>query len=410
MPASDNQRTPRVKESTVTRKKKEFAMSDKKRFMEAMHRDMQLADDVLLAGLPEVCPVSGNHVRSSMKKMFENVVHALESDTLAGDWGALDYNILPLIRRIFWPEPAFELVSVQPMPMPTGKVFWLDDRYAEAQIDGTPNAITANARMDQYLSRTYGDSAEASGAKKVGLKIVSKTIDVAEKKLSAEWSVEAQQDAKAYLGLDMEEEHTRIISQEARREIGNWILYQLLTYATAGNVNWNTTPPASSDTVNIVAHQKRMWEAIITANNLIFAKKYVNATFIIGGVSAIERLEKSEEYKIVRPEGYDPNQLTYGRHYAGTVNLTSVGPVRIYKDPWFPSTTKMLLGHKGQDWMRTGAFWAPYIAMWFTPLFIDPDDNYNHKKGGLTRYGKLADTNSIVLDGDYYSTVTLTNS
>jgi hypothetical protein len=48
--------------------------------------------------------------------------------------------------------------------------------------------------------------------------------------------------------------------------------------------------------------------------------------------------------------------------------------------------------------------------MWFTPLFIDPDDNYNHKKGGLTRYGKLADTNSIVLDGDYYSTVTLTTS
>lgn len=381
---------------------------DKKRFLESLRRDFDM-QDVLLKGVPERDAFSGNPVRGNMIKMMENVIRAVESDTLAGDWGAIDYQILPLIRRVYWPEVAFDLVSVQPMTLPTGKVFWVDDRYAEAQAGGTPNAIVENARMDQYLSRTFGDSSEGSNAKQVGMTLQSKTIDTAEKKFKAEWSVEAMQDARAYLGLDMDAEHTRIISQEARREIGNWILYQLLTYASAGNVNWNTTPPASSDTVNTVAYAKRLWEAIVTANNAIFKKKYVNATFIIGHVDVIERLEKSEEYKIVRPEGYDPNQMSYGRHLEGTVQ-SSFGPVRIYKDPWFPSTTKLLLGHKGQDWMMTGAFWAPYIPMWFTPTFVDPSTNFDHKKGGLTRFGKRSDNNSIVLDGDFYSTVTLTTS
>lgn len=383
-------------------------MSDKARFLEALRRDISMKD-VLLSGVPERCPFSGNPVRSNMEKMMETLVRAIESDTLAGDWGTLDYQILPMIRRTYWPEVAFELVTVQPMTMPTGKVIYLNDRYAEAQVGGTPDAITANARMDLNHSRTFGDSAEGSDAKQVGLKFESVTIDTAEKKFKGVWSVEAAQDAKAYLGVDMEAEHVRIISQEARREIGNWILYQLLTYASAGNVNWSTTPPTSSDTVNIVAHGKRIWEAIVTANNLIFTKKYVNANFIIAGVSAIERLEKAEEFKIVRPAGYDPNTMSYGRHYAGTIDAP-FGPVRIYKDPWFPSTTKILVGYKGNDWMSAGAFWAPYIPMWFTPTFIDPDDHFDHKKGGLTRYGKRTSNDSIVLDGDFYSTVTLTTS
>ena len=383
-------------------------MSDKKRFLEHLHRDMEM-QDVLLKGIPEICPRSGNRVRKDMITMMNNVIRAVESDSLAGDWGALDYQILPLIRRTYWPEIAFELVTMQPMTMPTGKVVYLNDRYAEAQAGGTPNAITENARMDSYHSRTFGDSAEGSNPKQVGLTFASVTIDTSEKKFKGEWSIEAAQDAKAYLGIDMEAEHVRIIGQEARREIGNWIIYQLLTYATAGNVNWCITPPSGSDTVNTVAYAKRFWEAIVSANNLVFKKKYVNANFIVGHPDVIERLEKAEEYKITRPAGYNPNEASYGRHFAGTIDA-GFGPCKIYKDPWFSSTTKLLVGFKGGDWMNAGAFWAPYIPMWLTPTWVDIDNAFTHKKGGITRYGKRADTGAIVLDGDYYATVTITTS
>ena len=387
---------------------------DRKRFVENLQRDYENMD-VLLDGIPE--NHYGNPVRANIQKMASTILKvAQETDTLATDFASVDAQIFPILRRTFWPEIAFDLVTVQPMTMPTGKIFWVDDLYATAEIGGSPDAITADSRMDAYLSHTYADIAENNtSVKNVGQTLASVTIDTAEKKLRAVWSPEAMQDAKAYLGLDLESEHVRIISQEFRREIGYFIIHELFAGATAGNVNWSITPPVSSDTVNTVAHANRIWESIIDANRLIFQKKYVNANFILASPTQIARMEKANnEFKITKASGMAPNMYQWGRQLVGTVESLWGNQVNIYKDPWCPESSKILVGYKGSNWFEAGAFWAPYVALWMTPTFADPDDAFKLKKGGMTRFGKRSDraigAGRIILDGDYYATVTITTS
>ena len=385
-------------------------MSDSaKRLLESLTRDYEERDD-FLDGVPEY--KDGNPKRKVMEMMMEGTLNylkrAIESNTTTSDFGTVDYQIFPLLRRTFPDEIAFDLVTVQPMTMPTGKVFWVNDLYGDANSGGSPDAITEDSRMDLYKDRTYADSTEtASTVKRVSQSLTSVTVETFEKKLKGVWTVEQEQDARAYLGLSMDAEHSRIISQEFRRELGQLIIKQLVDGATAGNTNWNSSPPSGSTTVNIRAHAERIWEAIVDSMNLIFSKKYVMPNFIIGGTTSIGRLEKLEEYKLnrVNPEG---SQYTVGRHFEGTIDILNT-TLKVYKDPWFPYSNKLLLGYKGANWFEAGAFWAPYVPIWFTPTFYDPD-TLDAKKGALTRNGRRSDTSSIVLDGNYYSTVTITSS
>ena len=363
--------------------------------------------DVALNGIPEIR--NGNPVRSNIEKIMQVTKKAIEADTTTSSYGTIDYQLFPLIRRIFADEIAFDLVTMQPMIMPTGKIFWINDIFADAEAGGDPDAISAGDRMDQNQSYTYGDSTEtATTIKRVGQTIAQVTIDTAQKKLKANWTVESQQDMKAYMGLNVESEHVRIISEEFRREQGYWIIKQFVDGATAGNVNWNVSTTSTLDT-EIVAHNNRIYESIVSANNLVFKKIFRNINFIIGDVDAIARLEKIRTFTITEAPAGASATYVLGRHLVGTISMAGGNVVSVYKDPWFPTANTLLCGYKGPEWQSAGAFWAPYIPIWFTPTFWDPDD-INGKKGAITRYGKRADNDSIILDGNYYATVTFYSS
>jgi hypothetical protein len=75
--------------------------------------------------------------RGNMSQLLENqakqlVVEANRTGTSAGseEWAGI---ALPLIRRIFGEITAKEFVSVQPMNLPSGLVFWLEFKYGTGQ-------------------------------------------------------------------------------------------------------------------------------------------------------------------------------------------------------------------------------------------------------------------------------------
>ena len=71
-----------------------------------------------------------------------------------------------------------------------------------------------------------------------------------------------------------------------------------------------------------------------------------------------------------------------GVQYVGTVNQRW----RLYKDPLFP-TGQLLMGYKGDSYMDSGYFYAPYVPLTQTPVVLDPE-SFCPRKGILTRYGK----------------------
>jgi hypothetical protein len=51
------------------------------------------------------------------------------------------------------------------------------------------------------------------------------------------------------------------------------------------------------------------------------------------------------------------------------------------------TSNEILLGYKGNNFLETGAVYAPYVPLILTPLVYDPD-NFTPRRGVMTRYAK----------------------
>ena len=225
--------------------------------------------------------------------------------------------------------------------------------------------------------------------------MTSDSISAVAKKLKAQWTLELAQDAMAYLSMAVESEMVVAIAEQVKMEIEGQLITMMYDGATAGNVNWYTVPPAAdTKTADIAAYNKTLYGAICDADNLIFKKRFINATWIVADADNCVRLEKLENFVI--DTGAAANRKVIGRQFLGTLS----GKYKVYKDPFF-APTKLLLGFNNPDRVHhTGAVFAPYVPAYLTGTFENPAV-MDFVKGFMTRYAKK------VVIGDMYATVTI---
>ena len=132
----------------------------KKQQEEAKHLVNKWDKTGLLDGLNE------DFQRSGMAVMLENQAKQLISENsatgggaggaTAGTAGSEEWSgvALPLVRRIFGELAAQEFVSVQPMNLPSGLIFYLDFKYGSAQ--------PGFGSGDQVFGITSGSDADPS--------------------------------------------------------------------------------------------------------------------------------------------------------------------------------------------------------------------------------------------------------
>jgi Major capsid protein Gp23 len=334
--------------------------------------------------------------RLQCEVLLDNTQRFLSEASTLANVGAFATFAFPMIRRIFPKLIAQTLCSVQPMTQPTGKVFWLDFKYGT-----TKGTISANDRLDQAgnLAGNYADRAPETGeVAEINFDIASDTVSAEEKALKAQWTIEAQQDLKAYHGLDAESELMVVLSDEIIREIDMLIIASMVANATAGNVNWNINAPSELPWTNLdpKVYKATLYDAIVDANNLVFKKRYRNCTWVVADADTCTRLEKLEGFKLT--ETVDDAIYNIGIHQFGVLRNRWI----IYKHPWFQAN-KMLLGFKGASWMDTGYVYAPYIPLYTTPLIVHPD-TFKPIRGMMSRYGRK------MINGDCFATVTLVSS
>jgi len=111
--------------------------------------------------------------RAGMAQLLENQARQLvrESSGTGTAEGSEEWAgvALPLVRRIFAEFAAKEFVSVQPMNLPSGLVFYLDFKYGTAQpgfdtTGGTSNAYKfGSPNADNSMFGVTSDAGEASG-------------------------------------------------------------------------------------------------------------------------------------------------------------------------------------------------------------------------------------------------------
>lgn len=300
----------------------------------------------------------------------------------------------PLVRRIWAKSIGKNLVSVQPMSLPTAMVFTIDHLRNDPQADTSLHDRSVLGAKDYAL-----DPGELqTPVREVNIRVTSESVTATAKKLKSLYGIEVSQDLRAYHNISLAGELLNIMAREISLEIDQQIIYDLVTQASAGTANWNATPSSSLST-EIEAHNKTIRKAFNSASNFIFQKIYRNANFIIGGVSEIQRLEDLGEQTFV-PNLSDPQGVSqFGRVFAGRL----FGKYDVYKDPFFPVTNQYLVGYKGENWLESGYVYAPYVPYMLLPEFVNPD-NFSVTKAAMSRQA------FFMKNSDNYALVNVTGS
>jgi len=242
----------------------------------------------------------------------------------------------------------------------------------------------------------------------INVEMRSEPIVAKTRKLKAIWTPEFAQDLNAYHAIDAEAELTSMLSEYISQEIDLEILDMLIQSAvtvegwsavigrsldvntsTAGAATGATSAPTFYSTdagANGAFYNQQTWfqtlgTKIQKVSNAIHQKTMRGgANFLVCSPNVATILESIPGYA----SDTDGNKMQFamGVQKVGMMNSR----FQVYKNPYMLENT-ILMGYRGNQFLETGAVYAPYVPLIMTPLVYDPN-NFTPRKGVMTRYAK----------------------
>jgi len=228
----------------------------------------------------------------------------------------------------------------------------------------------------------------------IDVKMKSEAIVAKTRKLKAQWTPEFAQDLNAYQALDAEAELTSIMSEYISMEIDLEILDMLIQDASAADEYWNAENNQSLnvaktgyDNLNFYNTQGQWFQTLGTkmqkVSNKIHQKTLRGgANFCVISPSVATIIESIPGFASNSDGDASKGKFAFGIQKMGQMNSR----YDVYKNPYMTEGT-ILMGYRGNQFLETGAVFAPYIPLIMTPLVYDPD-TFTPRKGLLTRYAK----------------------
>lgn len=354
----------------------------------------------------------------SRQALFEAApTNAVGSYPDAGGIAKYDPVLISLVRRTAPMNIGFELCGVQPMVMPTGKIFARKARYtsqagaealyqeANSGFAGTGSQAGTNPGVLNDTpagSFTYGTGMTTAAGEALGtsgnpaiaemaMTFESKMVEAKTRALKAEYTQELVQDLRAIHGLDAEQELIDILSTEIIAEQNREIVRTILTSAKPGSQF--TTVPGIFDLdtdaggrwsvekfkgllfgIERDANQIAKETRLVRGNVIVCSSDVASALALAGVLDFAPAIQSSE---II-----DETQVTF----AGILN----GRFRVYIDPFLGSNNENWLAviGKGADAYTAGLYYCPYQALQLQRA-IDPN-SFQPKIAFKTRYGLTA--------------------
>ena len=227
----------------------------------------------------------------------------------------------------------------------------------------------------------------------IDLELKSEAIVAKTRKLKAVWTPELAQDLNAYHSIDAEAELTSMLSDYISLEIDLEILDMLKSNALTVDY-WSATIGeeynASAGTwtagTSAVAYQKNTWFQTLgvklnkVSNKIHQLTLRGGANFIVAGPDVCTILESIPAFNV-------NSEKDAPKFAAGVTQVGSLANrYTVYKNPYMTSN-EILLGYRGNNFLETGAVYAPYVPLIMTPLVYDPQ-NFTPRRGVMTRYAK----------------------
>jgi hypothetical protein len=228
----------------------------------------------------------------------------------------------------------------------------------------------------------------------IELQMRSIPVTAKTRKLKASWTPEFAQDLNAYHSVDAEGELTAMLSEYVSMEVDLEILDMLISAAATTdywsaktNQIWNGSSFGADPNVSGNAYIQGTWFATLgtklqKVSNKIHAKTLRGgANFLVCSPDVATILESIPGYAA---DG-DGTKMKFAMGVQKVGALTS--RYQVYKNPYMQENT-ILMGFRGNQFLETGAVYAPYVPLMLTPLVYDPN-NFIPRRGVMTRYAKV---------------------
>src|SRR5690625_4912267 len=272
---------------------------------------------------------------------------------------------------------------------------------SDYDVDFQTGAITfATAPANNaVLTADYDLKFEADDSRipAIGMEMHSIQVEAEARKIKYRWTMEAQQDFRAYHGLSVEAELMNQAAGEIMREIDRQIIDNILN-ATTENVNWTAAHPDPATDPGYPS--RRDWDetlvhAILEAENRIYKKRLQKPNWLVTSPDVAVRLEKLNGFTYSGTSGDRNGTVQKASNLYGTLN----GRFNVYVDPLFDSD-KILLGYKGTSPFDAGYVFAPYVPLGATGIVTDPND-FTPRRALMRRDAH------VLLSDDMFATVTV---
>jgi len=229
----------------------------------------------------------------------------------------------------------------------------------------------------------------------INVQMRSEAISAKTKKLKAQWTPEFAQDLNAYHSLDAEAELTSMLSEYISLEIDLEILDMLIENAPTteywsakvGN-QINAAQTAFTANTDGVYYTQMTWFQTLgiklqKVSNIIHQRTLRGgANFMMVSPAVATILESIPGFAADTDGAADNMKYAFGVQKVGQLNSR----YKVYKNPYMTENL-ILMGFRGNQFLESGAVYAPYIPLIMTPLVYDPN-TFTPRKGIMTRYAK----------------------
>jgi len=242
-------------------------------------------------------------------------------------------------------------------------------------------------------TNSYGNTTTPLDIPEIDLELKSEAIVAKTRKLKAVWTPELAQDLNAYHSIDAEAELTSMLSDYISLEIDLEILDMLKSNALTVDY-WSATigeeyvqstgawTPGSTTPY----YQKNTWYQTLgiklnkVSNKIHQLTLRGGANFVVASPDVCTILESTPGF--MASSDKDATQFAAGVTQVGAIS----NRYTVYKNPYMTSN-EILMGYRGNNFLETGAVYAPYVPLIMTPLVYDPQ-NFTPRRGVMTRYAK----------------------
>jgi len=268
---------------------------------------------------------------------------------------------------------------------------------ASASLTVNYSVQPKDSNRGDFEDKTTTDSLSSIGIPEVNLELKSEPIVAKTRKLKAVWTPELAQDLNAYHSIDAEAELTALLSEYVSMEIDLEILDMLITNVpNVTTSRWSAKINREISDSGVITdtttagtggyYTKSTWFQTLgnkiqkVSNKIHQLTLHGGANFLVCSPDVATILESIPGF-VVNTDG-DSAKFAMGVSKVG--NFAS--RFQVYKNPYMVENT-ILVGFRGNNFLETGAVYAPYIPLVQTPLVYDPV-NFTPRRGVMTRYAK----------------------